>query len=364
MHLHKLSLLNYKNIADERFDFDARINCFVGRNGIGKTNVLDAIYHLAYGKSYFNPMSVQNIRHGEEFFVVEGTFEKDDRQEVVVCSLKKGQKKVLKRNGKAYDRFSEHLGFIPLVIISPADRDLITEGSEVRRRFVDSVISTLDSAYLQRLIDYQSVLQQRNALLKYFAANRTFDADTLAIYDDQLDALARPVYESRVAFLEDFIPIFNKYHHKITASAESVGLRYESDLQRADLKSILAESLQRDKVLQYTSAGIHKDDLHFEIDGFPIKKFGSQGQQKSYLIALKLAQFDFVKRRSGQKPILLFDDVFDKLDENRVAQIVDMVNHDEFGQLFISDTHPDRTEEIVKKTHQSYRMFRMDADKE
>src|SRR5690606_2384128 len=175
MHLQKLSLLNYKNLADAQFEFDARINCLVGANGIGKTNVLDAIYHLAYGKSYFNPMSVQNIRHGEEYFVIEGDFEKDDRREAVVCSLKKGQKKVLKRNGKVYDKFSEHLGFIPLVIISPADRDLITEGSETRRRFIDSVISPLDPTYLQNLIDYQNILQQRNALLKYFAANRTYD---------------------------------------------------------------------------------------------------------------------------------------------------------------------------------------------
>lgn len=359
MHLQKLSLLNYKNLADRQFDFDARINCFVGANGVGKTNVLDAIYHLAYGKSYFNPMSVQNIRHGEEFFVIEGAFDKDGRQEVVVCSLKKGQKKVLKRNGKAYERFSEHLGFIPLVIISPADRDLITEGSETRRRFVDAVISSLDPAYLQRLIDYQSVLQQRNALLKFFAANRTFDPDTLSIYNDQLDALATPIYEARRSFLEDFIPIFNRYHHKISGKAETVGLRYESDLEHGSLGPVLEETLARDRVLQHTSSGIHKDDLVFEISGHPIKKFGSQGQQKSYLIALKLAQFDFVKRQSGQKPILLFDDIFDKLDANRVAQIIDMVNHDEFGQLFISDTHPERTEEIVKRTQQGYRMFEM-----
>lgn len=359
MHLQKLSLLNYKNLADVQFEFDARINCFVGANGIGKTNVLDAIYHLAYGKSYFNPMSVQNIRHGEEYFVIEGDFEKDGRREAIVCSLKKGQKKVLKRNGKVYEKFSEHLGFIPLVIISPADRDLITEGSETRRRFVDSVISALDPVYLQHLIDYQKILQQRNALLKFFAANRTHDTETLVIYNEQLSASAHPIYLARKKFLDDFIPIFNKFHQKITGSAEEVQLQYESDLQHGELKSILEENTARDKVLQYTSSGVHKDDLLFEIDGHPIKKFGSQGQQKSYLIALKLAQFEFVKQHSQQKPILLFDDIFDKLDETRVSQIIDMVNHDEFGQLFISDTHPERTEEIVSQTHQSYKMFRL-----
>lgn len=357
MHLKRLSLFNYKNIDEGNFDFDQKINCFVGRNGIGKTNVLDSIYHLAHGKSYFNPLAVQNIRHGEEFFVVEGAFEKDGREETVVCSLKKGQKKILKRNGKSYDKFSEHVGFIPLVMISPSDRDLITEGSETRRRFIDSVISQLDPMYLQRLIQYQKVLLQRNALLKYFAANRTFDKETLQIYNEQLNALGQPIFESRRNFIGDFIPIFNKHHHAITESAENVQLIYQSDLSDKDYLELLAQTFDRDKVLQYTSTGIHKDDLLFEIDGHPIKKFGSQGQQKSFLIALKLAQFEFLRKKSGQKPILLFDDIFDKLDEFRVSKIVEMVNNDDFGQLFISDTHPERTEAIVRSTHQSYKMF-------
>jgi DNA replication and repair protein RecF len=359
MHLKKISLFNYKNFSDAAFEFDSKINCLTGRNGIGKTNVLDAIYHLAYGKSYFNPLAVQNIRHGEEFFVIDGEFEKAGRSELIVCSLKKGQKKVLKRNGKEYEKFSDHIGFIPLVIISPSDRDLITEGSETRRKFVDAVISQLDRPYLHQLIQYQKVLMQRNALLKYFAANRTFDRETLDVYNEQLNDLGQPIFETRKKFLEEFIPIFNKHHHAITDSAESVQLVYQSDLDGKDFLQLLDESLSRDKILQYTSVGIHKDDLSFEIDGHPIKKFGSQGQQKSFLIALKLAQFDFVKRQSGEKPLLLFDDIFDKLDEIRVGKIVEMVNNDEFGQLFISDTHAERTEAIVKSTHQSYKMFKL-----
>lgn len=331
----------------------------MGKNGIGKTNVLDAIYHLAYGKSYFNPLAVQNIKHGEDFFVIDAEFEKNDRTEQIVCSLKKGQKKVLKRNGKAYDKFSDHIGFIPLVIISPADRDLIVEGSETRRKFMDSVLSQLDAPYLQQLIHYQKVISQRNALLKYFALNHVFDADTLSIYNEQLEQYGSSIFEKRTAFIEQFVPIFNKHHQAITGSQETVQLKYESHLETTNLLQLLAENLGKDRALQYTSVGIHKDDLSFCIDEHPIKKFGSQGQQKSYLIALKLAQFEFLKKQSGVKPLLLFDDIFDKLDETRVGKIIEMVNSDTFGQLFISDTHSERTEAIVKSTLQSYSIFNL-----
>jgi len=359
MYLKRISLFNYKNFSEADFGFNHKINCFVGKNGIGKTNVLDAIYHLAYGKSYFNPLAVQNIRHGEEFFVIDGEFEKKGRTEQIVCSLKKGQKKILKRNGKQYDKFSDHIGFIPLVIISPADTDLITEGSETRRKFIDSVISQLDAHYLQELIQYQKILSQRNALLKYFALNHVFEKDTLSIYNEQLNDLGRRIFEKRKTFLVDFIPIFNKHHQIITDSAETVQLVYESSLHDKDLLALLEENIGKDRALQYTSVGVHKDDLLFEIDHYPIKKFGSQGQQKSFLIALKLAQFEFVKKKSGVKPILLFDDIFDKLDETRVGKIVEMVNNDDFGQLFISDTHAERTEAIIKSTHQSYTIFNL-----
>lgn len=359
MYLKKISLFNYKNLSEASFEFDTKINCFVGKNGVGKTNVLDAIYQLSYGKSYFNPLALQNIKHGEEFFVIDGEFEKKGRSEQIVCSLKKGQKKILKRNGKQYEKFSDHIGFIPLVIISPADRDLIVEGSETRRKFVDTVISQLDSNYLQELIQYQKVLMQRNALLKYFALNHVFENDTLSIYNEQLNALGQNIFEKRKKFIADFIPIFNKHHQAITGSEETVQLVYESHLFDKDLLSLLQENINKDRALHYTSVGTHKDDLAFEIDNYPIKKFGSQGQQKSFLIALKLAQFEFIKKQSGVKPILLFDDIFDKLDETRVEKIIEMVNNDTFGQLFITDTHPERTEDIVKSTHQSYRIFNL-----
>ena len=359
MFLKRISLLNYKNFSEVDFELDAKINCFVGKNGIGKTNILDAIYHLANGKSYFNPLAVQNIKHNEDFFVVDGEFEKNERSEQILCSLKKGQKKILKRNGKIYEKFSDHIGFIPLVIISPADSDLIIEGSETRRKFIDSVISQLDSSYLQKLIQYQKIISQRNALLKYFALNHIFENDTLSIYNEQLNTLGHAIFEKRKNFLADFIPIFNNYHREITNSAEKVQLVYESDLFEKDTLTLLEENISKDRALHYTSVGVHKDDLSFEIDNHPIKKFGSQGQQKSFLIALKLSQFDFVKKQSGEKPILLFDDIFDKLDEFRVSKIIEMVNNEEFGQLFISDTHSERTENIVKTTHQSYKIFNL-----
>ncbi len=359
MFLKRISLLNYKNFSEITFELDTKINCFVGKNGIGKTNILDAIYHLANGKSYFNPLAVQNIKHGEDFFVVDGEFEKNGRTEQILCSLKKGQKKILKRNAKVYEKFSDHIGFIPLVIISPADSDLIIEGSETRRKFIDTVISQLDSSYLQQLIQYQKIISQRNALLKYFALNHVFENDTLSIYNEQLNTLGQFIFEKRKKFLLDFIPIFNNYHREITNSAETVQLVYQSDLFENDTLTLLKENISKDRALHYTSVGVHKDDLSFEIDNYPIKKFGSQGQQKSFLIALKLAQFDFVKKQSGEKPILLFDDIFDKLDEFRVSKIIEMVNNEEFGQLFISDTHPERTENIVKTTHQTYKIFNL-----
>ncbi len=359
MYLKKISLLNYKSFSEANFEFNTKINCFVGKNGVGKTNVLDAIYHLSYSKSYFNPLAVQNIKHGEDFFMIEGTFEKSEQTENIICSLKKGQKKMLKRNNKIYEKFSDHIGFIPLVIISPSDIDLIVEGSETRRRFLDSILSQLDKKYLKSIIDYQKILSQRNALLKYFALNHVFENDTLAIYNEQLEAIGQPIFEKRANFIKEFIPVFNKHHQTITNSNEKVQLVYESQLSKQSLTHLLTENLAKDRALHYTSVGVHKDDLLFEIDNYPIKKFGSQGQQKSFLIALKLAQFEFVQAQSGEKPILLLDDIFDKLDETRVSKIVSMVNNNDFGQIFISDTHPERTENIVKSTQQSYTLFNL-----
>ncbi|OUR92293.1 DNA recombination protein RecF [Flavobacteriales bacterium 34_180_T64] len=359
MTLSGLTLINYKNFESQDFEFDNKINCFVGSNGVGKTNVLDAIYHLAFGKSYFNPVATQNIKHNQEFFVVDGVFDKDDRSEKIVVSLKRGQKKVIKRNNKAYEKFSDHIGFIPLVIISPADRDLIIEGSDTRRKFIDSVISQSDKTYLSNLINYNKVLSQRNALLKYFALNNTFNASTLEIYNAQLDTYGTLIFETRDQFLKAFIPIFKTRYKAISNDNESVSLSYKSDLYEDKLQTLLEKSLTKDKAIHYTSVGIHKDDLNLEIEQYPIKKFGSQGQQKSFLIALKLAQFDFIKQQSGVAPILLLDDIFDKLDEHRVAQIISLVDNEDFGQIFISDTHAERTETVVKQIHQSYKIFKL-----
>ena len=357
MHLKHLTLVNYKSFESKTLDFSPVINCLVGENGVGKTNILDAIYHLSFGKSYFNPVSTQNIKHGTDFFIIEGEFKKNDRDEKVICSFRKGTKKIIKRNGKAYDRFSEHIGFLPLVIISPADRDLILEGSDTRRKFIDGVISQSDKAYLQVLIEYNKVLAQRNSLLKYFVANNTFSADTLSIYNEQLHDKGTKIHTKRKQFLEAFIPIFKEQYANISDKEEHIDLNYDSKLSENALIHLLTNALEKDRSLQYTSVGIHKDDLDFTIAGHPIKKFGSQGQQKSFLIALKLAQFHFIKEQSNTTPILLLDDIFDKLDEKRVSQLISLVEKDTFGQLFISDTHPDRTEKVVKQIHQDYKIF-------
>ena len=357
MNIRHLTLLNYKNFETLELEFSTSINCLVGANGIGKTTVLDAIYHLSYGKGYFNPISTQNIRHGQELFLLEGLFQKNEQSEKISCGFKKGSKKVLKRNGKLYDRITEHIGLLPVVMISPADRDLIAEGSDVRRKFIDGNIAQADKSYLDHLLAYQRILSQRNALLKFFAANHTYDEENLRIYDQQLQEFGGQLFEKRKRFLEDFTPIFQEQYEVISGGRETISLDYQSQLWETELIELLVQNRAKDRALQYTSVGIHKDDLRFEIQGHPIKKFGSQGQQKSFLIALKLAQFKFLKAHSGTTPILLLDDVFDKLDEHRVAQLVQLVQGAEYEQIFITDTHPERTEQIVKSTEVGYKMF-------
>lgn len=359
MHLQKITLVNFKNFESQTFDFQEKINCFVGNNGVGKTTVLDAIYYLSFAKSYFNPTATQNIKHTEDFFIIEGEYQINNKTDHVVCSLKRGNKKVVKRNGKVYEKFSEHIGYLPLVIISPGDSDLIVDGSDTRRKFMDNVISQSDKMYLQTIIKYNKVLAQRNSLLKYFAANRVFDALNLNVYNEQLESYGSIIFKKRTEFLEAFIPIFKERYAAISSSKEQVNLVYKTQLDEAGFMELFEQNIERDRILQYTSAGVHKDDLSFEIDGYPIKKFGSQGQQKSYLIALKLAQFDFIKLHAKIKPILLLDDIFDKLDDLRVEQLINLVNNNEFGQLFISDTHKQRTEDVVKKTNQPYKIFQL-----
>lgn len=357
MYLQELQILQFKNIKSKHFSFDKKINCFVGKNGIGKTNILDAIYYLGFGRSYFNAVALQNIAHNEDFFMIDGKFLKNDIVEHIVCSLKKGQKKIIKRNGKIYQKLSEHLGQLPMVMISPSDQDLISEGSEVRRKFIDNVISQQNPIYLKQLIQYQKIITQRNALLKHFALHHTFDAETLLVYNQQAHDLGSSIFEVRKNFLEVFIPIFKEFHQKITNNKEQVKLEYQSTLFEIPLLDSLENNLSKDRALQYTSTGIHKDDFIFTLEGYPLKKYGSQGQQKSFLIALKLAQFNFIKKQNKVLPILLFDDIFDKLDADRVKQIIEMVNLDTFGQLFISDTHQDRTEFIAQSTGLDYQIF-------
>ena len=357
MYLKELQVYNFKNFDEKQFVFDEKINCFVGNNGVGKTNVLDAVYFLALGKSYFNNNIKQIIRFDQDAFSIKGTFDLNEKTEVIHISYQIDKKKIIKRNNKAYERIADHIGLIPLVMISPYDRDLISESGETRRRFINRIISQADSNYLSSLIAYQKVLTQRNRLLKYFTANHKFDQNTLDIYNEQLHQYGSVIYNKRKAFIRDFSVFLQEKYAVLSQKKEQVNISYYSELELKPLKDLLVENTQKDRILQHTSKGIHRDDFLFEINGRPIKKFGSQGQQKSYLIALKLAEFQFLKTQSEQIPILLFDDIFDKLDETRVEQIVKMVNDKEFGQIFISDTHAERTENLVKNIHQSFKIF-------
>ena len=357
MFLKELSLTNYKNFESLKFSFDTKIICFVGLNGVGKTNILDSIYHLSYTKSYFNPIPSQNIKHGETFFFISGKYMIDDKEENILVSLKKGDKKIIKRNNKLYKKFSDHIGKIPLVLISPDDRNLIIEGSETRRKFIDGIISQTDKEYLNNLIDYNKTLKQRNALLKMFYDNSESIRKTIDIYDRQLSSDAQKIYDKRREFLNEFIPIFKSRYKELSNDKENVEIKHSSDISPdQNLYKLLKNSLEKDLRFQYTTKGIHKDDLNLNLDNFPIKKYGSQGQQKTFLIAMKLAQFDYLSKLDS-KPILLLDDIFDKLDDSRVKQIINLVNQEKFNQIFISDTNKTRSENIIKKVNKSYKIF-------
>lgn len=362
MILDQLTLVNFKNLTQKEFRFNERINCFVGQNGVGKTNVLDGIYTLSMTKSYFNPISGQNINHGADFFMLEGHYSAASKKEKVVCSLKRGQKKVLKRNGKLYDKISEHIGLVPVVIISPADRDLIVEGSETRRKFIDSVISQMNPVFLGASVSYNKVISQRNALLKYFHANRTFDALSLEAFNVQMIRYGEVIHRERSFFLKEFSPLFQKYYDEISGGREEVSLNYKSALTDSTFEQVLEDALPKDRAVQYSSAGVHKDDLIFELGGYPVKKFGSQGQQKTFLVALKLAQYEFLKNHTQKKPILLLDDIFDKLDDDRVKSLIQLVNADDFGQIFISDTHDDRTRAVVSQAGEGFEIFNLEHE--
>lgn len=358
MFLKKIHVLHFKNLKQESFEFSSKLNCFVGFNGVGKTNLLDAIHYLAFGKSFFGLNDQQSIKFGEEFLLIEGIFERKKREEFVSCAIKKGGKKVLKRNEKIYQRLTEHVGMYPLVVISPYDRSLINEGSEVRRRFIDNVISQSDKTYLELLVRYHKTLIQRNVLLKQMIRqNIRENHQLLQVYNHQMQETASEIYEKRKKFIRNFTPDFQEHYQRISNKDEKVSLEYKSTLENRSLYESLEAELQKDLLLGYTSVGIHKDDIELLIKEVPVKRFGSQGQQKSFLIALKLAQFDFMKKQLETLPILLLDDIFDKLDEMRVNQLIDLVNQERFGQIFISDTHAKRMYDIILKMNKLHKIF-------
>lgn len=358
MYLNKLKLNNFKNCISAEMDFSEKVNCFVGNNGAGKTNILDSIYYLSFCKSYFNSIDTQNIRHEEDFFAVHGEyFNQEKTDDKISCVQKRGKKKSFKINKKEYDRLADHIGLIPLVMISPYDRDLINDGSELRRKYIDGVISQFDNIYLKKLIAYNKTLLQRNALLKQFGEQHYFDEISIQIWNEKLAELGAVIFEKRKSFLKEFNPLFESFYQYLSGGNEKVDIEYNSQLLNATLLDLLDENIAKDRLARHSTQGIHKDDLIMRINGFPVKKFGSQGQQKTFVIAIKLAQFEYTRQKKGFKPILLFDDIFDKLDDNRVQQIVHLVNENNFGQVFITDTQKQRVENIFQQAEIDHKIF-------
>ncbi len=357
MYLKDLRVFNFRNIIERQFSFSEKINCFVGNNGIGKTNLLDAVHYLSLTKSYLNHSDLNNIRFGENFFSIEGKFADESSEDIIKLQVQSGQKKIIKKNNKAYEKLSDHIGKYPCVMISPYDQNLITEGSEYRRKFMDGMICQINPEYLHVLIRYQKALAQRNALLKLFITNNFYDEFSLEIYDSELIKNGTIIHKLRKEFIITYVPKFIEFYSILSGLKENVAIRYISDLDDKPFEQILKDSLGRDRAASYTTQGIHKDDLLFTLFDYPIKKYGSQGQQKSFLISLKLAQLQHIKEKSSKNPVLLMDDIFDKLDEHRVSQLVKLVHKEEFGQIFLSDTHKERTEKIVKQISSDYRIF-------
>ena len=356
MILKRISILNYKNLEQVELDFSPKMNCFIGQNGMGKTNLLDAVHYLSFCKSSANPIDSQNIKHNQDFFVVQGSYLTDEGDpEEVYCGLKRRQKKQFKRNKKEYSKLSDHIGLIPLVMVSPADSELILGGSEERRRFMDVVISQYDREYLSALIRYNKAMAQRNTLLK---AEVEPDDELMNVWEEMMASAGEVVFRKRNDFINEFIPTFQSFYSYISQDQEVVNLSYESHAMQGNLLQIIRESRQRDRIMGYSLKGIHKDDLVMQLAEYPIKREGSQGQNKTYLVALKLAQFDFLRRTgSNTTPLLLLDDIFDKLDASRVEQIVKLVSGDKFGQIFITDTNRDHLDKILRKIEGEYKVF-------
>ena len=355
MKLNSISILNYRNLADVNISLSPKINCFIGSNGMGKTNLLDAVYYLSFCKSAISPSDNGNIFHDAPFFMLQGTYTGDSGiDNEFSCGLKRGEKKQFRRDGKVYERLSDHIGYVPLVMVSPADNELIAGGSEERRRFMDVVISQYDKEYLNTLIRYNRALQQRNVLLR---GEREPDADMMSLMEEMMVVEALFIHERRKQFTDELIPIFTSFHNAIVGGGEEVSLRYRSHLDDNDLAALLAASRGDDRRLGHTSKGVHRDELVMQLNGYPLKKEGSQGQNKSYLVSLKLAQFDFLRRKGGETPLLLLDDIFDKLDSYRVEQIISLVSGENFGQIFITDVNREHIDGILEKINGEYRLF-------
>ncbi len=355
MRLKHISVLNYKNLAQADLDFSEKLNCFFGQNGMGKTNLLDAIYFLSFCKSSLNPIDSQNMMHESDFFMIQGFYEASDgTPEEIYCGMKRRSKKQFKRNKKEYTRLSDHIGFLPLVLVSPADAELIAGGSEERRRFMDVVISQYDKEYLDALIRYNKAMTQRNTLLK---SETKVDEELFLIWEEMMAQTGEVIHKKRLAFIQEFVPIFQSFYSYISQDKEKVELSYQSHAANGSLLEVLKENRSKDLIMGYSLRGIHKDELNMLLGDFPIKREGSQGQNKTYLIALKLAQFDFLKRTRSKVPLLLLDDIFDKLDASRVEQIVKLVAGDSFGQIFITDTNREHLDQILQKVGSDHKMF-------
>lgn len=360
MKLQQLSLINYRNITEAVLQFSDNVNCIVGRNGMGKTNLLDAIYFLTFCKSSVPSVDANNIKHDAEYMMIRGEYLREDEGiEQIDISLKRGSKKIIRRGGKVYKRFSEHLGRIPLVMIAPGDEQLVGGGAEERRKFIDMVVSQYDSRYVESLIRYEQTLKQRNALLKQ---EEEPDAQVLDVMEDMMGMDAGYIYEQRKRFVEEFMPVFHNLYFKLCDRPEElVGLAYSSHLSRGSLQAQLKDFRQRERIVGYTLHGIHRDDLELTINGHALRYEGSQGQRKTFVIAMKLAQFLFLKTKIiGKMPILLLDDIFDKLDASRVTKIVDYVAGDELGQIFITDTNRENIDRLLATTHKDYKLFYVD----
>ncbi|MDR2009592.1 MAG: DNA replication and repair protein RecF [Bacteroidales bacterium] len=359
MYLKTLSLLNFKNFESLDLEMCDKVNCFIGDNGTGKTNILDSIHYLSFCKSFINLNDRQNIKHGEDFFVVQGEFERENETEKIYCGLQKDKKKSFRRNNIEYPKLSEHIGLLPVVFTTPYDSNLIHLGSDIRRKFVDTIISQFDKQYLKNLIEYNKILEHRNTILRNVEKGIHIDADEIAIWDMQLADKGIKIYESRKAFTEEVIDIFRKYYNFISEDKENIELEYSSQLAKGNFETLLKQSFEKDKILNYTSTGIHKDDFTFLLDGNSLKRFGSQGQQKTFVISLKFAQFDYIKNKTGISPILLLDDIFDKLDKKRVTVITKLVSDADFGQIFISDTSYTRMPNILKELDIKYKILNL-----